>query len=448
MPYSMDNPPEKIKGLPKHAKEVWIAAFNAALKEYDDEGKASATAWSAVSKAGYEKDKDGKWHKANAITELWENIKRLFAPLVADDLMADLQITLPTQTRTFTITRDAQGVPRWLMIAASAVVNKVGAIDSTVLFDNFIRHASESGEYPVLDFLHEGEMIRFGKADWLKRDDALYLASGGFDDTDLARAAIAGLEARPDYWGASIAYRVTQAPLILQAEGMIPVYTDGVNNFISIVPKRMAANLFTATLVAEEVKRMDAKIFEELVKLVGPERAAQFASQVDDANRTIADTGMVTRAEESAPEPAVAVAQVGPIEPEAAPAVVVKTRQETEPPAAPSDMDTIKAALAALAERVTKLEQAYGVGMEESRQTQERATSQLADIVSRLAAVEASKQRWDEWLSDAPEHTSVDASGIVRARGQTPALMTLAEIAAQNVGKLNKGPHYSRHGND
>ena len=36
---------------------------------------------------------------------------------------------LPTQTRALTITRDAQGIPRWLMIAASAVVNKVGAID-------------------------------------------------------------------------------------------------------------------------------------------------------------------------------------------------------------------------------------------------------------------------------------------------------------------------------
>ena len=99
------------------------------------------------------------------------------------------------------------------MIAASAVVNKVGAIDSTILFDNFIRHAGETNEYPVLDFFHEGERVRFGVADWLKRDGALYLASGTFDDTELARGAVAGLETQPDYWGGSIAYRVTQAPL-------------------------------------------------------------------------------------------------------------------------------------------------------------------------------------------------------------------------------------------
>jgi cation transport regulator len=551
MPYSMDNPPSKIKGLPKHAKEIWIAAFNAALKEYDDEGKATATAWSAVKKAGYEQDEKGEWHKANAITELWDSIKRLFIPLIDDDpeeraikdaaswsgaasnydsteayckaclintntgdpanwtqdncklpvkdpggsyvkqgihaaavalaggrtplkappeekaKAANKLISLynqmdeiapdsiykaagkeppkrmiaylPTQTR-FTITRDAQGVPRWLMIAASAVVNKVGAIDSTILFDNFIRHAEESSEYPVLDFLHEGERVRFGVADWLRRDGALYLASGGFDDTELARGAIAGLEAQADYWGASIAYRVTQAPLMLVSEGEIPVYTDGVNNFISIVPKRLAANLFTAALVAEEVRRMDKRTYEELCKLVGEERAKQFEAQVDDANRTITDTGMVTRAE-AAPDPEVAAPSVAPV---AAP--VVETRQEPPAPAEqkPDDLAALKAQVAELVARVTKLEESYGMGMEESKRTQQRATDAIADLASRLAGVEASKERWDTWLNDAPEYIKQDAEKIFRARNQEPAPMTLEQIAAQSTAKMNRGPHFSR----
>lgn len=64
MPYSLQNPPDKIKGLPAHAKKVWIEAFNNALKLYKgDEKKANMTAWSAVEKAGYGQDKDGKWHK-------------------------------------------------------------------------------------------------------------------------------------------------------------------------------------------------------------------------------------------------------------------------------------------------------------------------------------------------------------------------------------------------
>lgn len=65
MPYTIDKPPEQIKGLPHHAAEIWIAAFNAAIVEYDDEGKAAATAWAAV-KTKYEQDADGAWHEINA----------------------------------------------------------------------------------------------------------------------------------------------------------------------------------------------------------------------------------------------------------------------------------------------------------------------------------------------------------------------------------------------
>ena len=42
---------------------------------------------------------------------------------------------------------------------------------------------------------------------------------------------------------------------------------------------------------------MNATTYEELVKLIGEERAKPFADQVDDANRTITETGMVTRAD-------------------------------------------------------------------------------------------------------------------------------------------------------
>jgi len=64
MPYSIANPPDRIKGLPEHAQAIWINAFNAALQQYKDEGKANATAWSAVERAGYKKDASGKWFKA------------------------------------------------------------------------------------------------------------------------------------------------------------------------------------------------------------------------------------------------------------------------------------------------------------------------------------------------------------------------------------------------
>ena len=49
MPYTMNTVPEAIKKLPKHAQEIYVAAFNNAYKEYGgDEGRANATAWTAI----------------------------------------------------------------------------------------------------------------------------------------------------------------------------------------------------------------------------------------------------------------------------------------------------------------------------------------------------------------------------------------------------------------
>ncbi len=61
MSYTIDNPPERIKGLPRHAQEIWIATYNNALKQYgDNEEKLNAIAWAAV-KQKYEKDERGRW---------------------------------------------------------------------------------------------------------------------------------------------------------------------------------------------------------------------------------------------------------------------------------------------------------------------------------------------------------------------------------------------------
>lgn len=63
MPYS--KAPDRIKSLPSHAQSIWMAAFNSAFKQYNgDEEKSNATAWAAVKKAGYMKDKN-RWVKAS-----------------------------------------------------------------------------------------------------------------------------------------------------------------------------------------------------------------------------------------------------------------------------------------------------------------------------------------------------------------------------------------------
>jgi len=63
MPYQKGSPPDRIKGLPEHAQDIWIEAFNSAHKDNpDDEEKCNKIAWGAVKNAGYT-EKDGKWIK-------------------------------------------------------------------------------------------------------------------------------------------------------------------------------------------------------------------------------------------------------------------------------------------------------------------------------------------------------------------------------------------------
>jgi cation transport regulator len=64
MPYQkIEDLPESVKEhLPKHAQEIFRAAFNSATQEYGEEETAFKVAWSAV-KHKYEKGDDGNWHE-------------------------------------------------------------------------------------------------------------------------------------------------------------------------------------------------------------------------------------------------------------------------------------------------------------------------------------------------------------------------------------------------
>ena len=64
MPYKTVNDlPDSVRDhLPKHAQEIFQAAFNNAEEEYKEEERAFRVAWAAV-KHQYEKGDDGDWHK-------------------------------------------------------------------------------------------------------------------------------------------------------------------------------------------------------------------------------------------------------------------------------------------------------------------------------------------------------------------------------------------------
>ncbi len=63
MPYEeLSDLPESVRShLPKHAQEIYRAAYNSAQDQYGEESRAHRVAWSAVEKK-YEKDeKSGDW---------------------------------------------------------------------------------------------------------------------------------------------------------------------------------------------------------------------------------------------------------------------------------------------------------------------------------------------------------------------------------------------------
>ena len=64
MPYDKlsDLPEQVTDNLPKHGQEIFLAAFNSASEQYDDESRWFATAWAAVENV-YQKNDDGKWVK-------------------------------------------------------------------------------------------------------------------------------------------------------------------------------------------------------------------------------------------------------------------------------------------------------------------------------------------------------------------------------------------------
>lgn len=63
MPYQqISELPDAVKQhLPKHAQEIFLAAFNHASEEYGEEDRAFRVAWAAV-KHKYEKGEDHNWH--------------------------------------------------------------------------------------------------------------------------------------------------------------------------------------------------------------------------------------------------------------------------------------------------------------------------------------------------------------------------------------------------
>lgn len=208
------------------------------------------------------------------------------------------------QART-TIMRQGDGRVRWFSQSCTATLNRVGEIDGTELFDSFVANF-ESHPKPIRMFYHAGEGFKIGECDFVGRDGFVLITSGLFDDSELARRAIAAHEAEPDHWGESIGYDALAAPDMLEvAPGIrLPLYRSGVLREVSMLPEAHAAALFTRT--SQEVERMlttEAQ-FAQFVRLFGGDEAAArkwLEENPDATNRAISEGSIIARAQADPP---------------------------------------------------------------------------------------------------------------------------------------------------
>jgi len=118
MPYpTLDSLPDWVKEMPKHAQEIYQAAWNSAFEQYKDEGKAAATAITAV-KTKYEQDAEGKWvssHKtkeATSMNVIAEIIQEAYKRGKTNDPKVQKLVLLTEPTETDLV--EANSVLTWL----------------------------------------------------------------------------------------------------------------------------------------------------------------------------------------------------------------------------------------------------------------------------------------------------------------------------------------------
>lgn len=318
---------------------------------------------------------------------------------------------VPTARTTTTIRRQTDGKYRWFSVSASSVLNRVGEIDSRELFDSFVTHAEETGEYPIRQFFHAGTAFRTGQADFLVRDENLYITSGIYDDTEIAQREVAARQKEPDYWGDSIGYLPTdKAELFEIAEGVtIPVYKRGINKEISTLPEESAANLFTANTEVLEVRRamaLDKRQKEAFVKLFDgneDEADAWLDEHAEARNRAIQEEGMITR-DDGEPEEEVQEVILPEVEVELDDEDIARALEQSEP---------IQQLITGLQELTTAIEG----DRQESQQRQSELATTLEGLVTRIEALEAddaTKQR--EWQQNQPRRFQAPVKHIIRPR--------------------------------
>lgn len=358
--------------------------------------------------------------------------------LVIGEMESVIHQFTPVNRSSFKIVRQTDGQLRFFTIAATSIINRVGEIDSTALFDDMIKRAEDMNYYPTLDFYHLGDAddrFEFGQFDYLARDGVVYIGSGLLvEDHPLSIAMERVIAKQPDQWGASIEYYRPEnrgIEYIAVGSGIeIAVYTEGLNTRISLLPESDAANWFTT--VQMEQRAMNARQKKALKMLFeGDEEGHDiFLDEIDGVNKEVRQKKLIHRSAKSAIDttttPAPKTPTVTPDMPPAAPPQAPSPTPMTPTPNPAPTPDTDEEVVLD-EETMEKIARAVAINMETDLLTTmtsnlEKVTATLAKLMEgqsnllasfngmdeRLGAIEVEEEEKQRtWLTDLPIKKSV-----------------------------------------
>jgi hypothetical protein len=198
--------------------------------------------------------------------------------------------------------RSASGELLWMGIASSAVLNRVGQIDTTELFDDFERNFDEDNR-PYLTLQHLPKEFSFGDVRGVFRHNSLLFAYGSVDESTLL-GRFAEERFSSGGWGISIGFVTSEEPELLDFDGvLIPAFQSGTLVEVSALLEERAAAYFTSINNVERglerkmaVNKEKAK--ELLVEFIGDNNESEVDELLELANkreRQIEDEGLITR---------------------------------------------------------------------------------------------------------------------------------------------------------
>ena len=237
----------------------------------------------------------------------------------SEDVSEDNENRMVRFRGTMQVHRQEDGTYRWLMRAATAVLNRVLELDAVSLFDEFINRFN-SGDFPIpyLTLRHQPKSGFFmGDVDYVGRDGFILVTSGTFDDDPenilAQKAALSVSQDTDGYWGVSIGFqleqydplpdtlrqviRMEQGDVILE----IPVYSKGTLVECSILDETECASFFTDVVSMEVLNAMPKElrkrnIRNDLLQIFETEEAVdEFLEGNDELNRDISERGLITR---------------------------------------------------------------------------------------------------------------------------------------------------------